>query len=329
MKHSIKLGLLLIAVLVASLGILGCNSQTTHTPETTLIQVDDYPLYVMHLYEDYHFDEYLETGRFPGVSLPSGSQINDAIKACSCFSAFDLPGQAVFGRNGDQLYGFSGFPVLLLFTYPSNGYASVSMMDMSLLGPGSDQQKFLGAPYIPFDGMNECGLTVGLMFVYKAQPPNDPNKVNLNVCTAIRLMLDKAQSVNEALSLLGQYNIPSIMHHYLIADASGNSAVVEFVDGEMKVIRNEHPWQIATNFVLSRFPESERRAQCPRYDTAYKALEQTQGRMSHEEAMTLLENIAGNAIWSLVYDMVTGEIDITMGRNYNQVHHFTLSMKNE
>ena len=326
MKYTIKSGLLLISVLVASLGIPGCNPQTTHTPETTLIQVDDYPLYVMHLYEDYHFDEYLETGRYPGVSLPSSSQINDAIKACSCFSAFNLPGQAIFGRNFDWP---SGFPVLLLFTYPSNGYASVSMVAMSLLGPGSDPHKFLGAPYIPVDGMNECGLAVGVMKVYEAQPPNDPNKVNINICTAIRLMLDKAQSVDEALSLLGEYNIPSIMGHYLIADARGNSAVVEFVDGEMKVIRNEHPWQVSTNFVLSRFPESERGAQCVRYDLAYKTLEQAQGRMSHEEAMTLLSNIQAGSIWSLVYDMVNGEIDIVMGRNYSQVHHFTLSMKNE
>ncbi|HEY41736.1 MAG TPA: linear amide C-N hydrolase [Dehalococcoidia bacterium] len=326
MKHTVRFGLLLVSVLVASLGIIGCNSQTTQTPETTLVQVDDYPLYVMHLYEDYHFDEYLETGRFPGVSLPSNSQINDAIKACSCFSAFDLPGQAIFGRNYDWR---SGFPVLLLFTYPSNGYASVSMMDMSLLGSGSDQHKFLGAPYIPVDGMNECGLAVALMAVDKAQPPNDPNKVDVNVLTAIRLMLDKAQSVDEALSLLGEYNIPSIMQHYLIADASGNSAVVEFVDGEMKVICNKHPWQVSTNFVLSRFPESERRAQCPRYDTAYKTLEQTQGRMSHEEAMTLLKNLSGRTIWSLVYDMVNGEIDIVMARNYDQVHYFTLSMRNE
>jgi len=326
MKHSIKLGLLLIAVLVVSLGIPGCNSQTTHTPETTLVQVDDYPLYVMHLYEDYHFDEYLETGRFPGVSLPSGSQINDAIKACSCFSAFDLPEQAIFGRNYDW---HSSFPVLLLFTHPSNGYASVSMTDMSLLGLGSDEHKFLGAPYMPFDGMNECGLAVGLMAVDEAQSPNDPNKVNINVLTAIRLMLDKAQSVDEALSLLGEYNIPSIMQHYLIADASGNSVIVEFVDGEMKVIRNEHPWQVATNFVLWRCLESGRGVPCFRYETAYQTLEQTQGRMSHEEAMTLLDKISGNAIWSLVYDMVNGEIDIAMGRNYNQVHHFTLSMKNE
>ena len=326
MKHTIKVGLLVISVLVASLGILGCNSQTTHTLETTLIQVDDYPLYVMHMYEDYHFDEYLKTGEYPGVSLPSSSQITDAVKACSCFSAFNLPGQAIFGRNYDWA---SGFPVLLLFTHPPNGYASVSMLDMSLLGPGSDQYKFLFAPYIPRDGMNECGLTVALMLVGEAQPPNDPNKVNLTVCTAIRLMLDKAQSVDEALSLLGEYNIPSIMQHYLIADARGNSVVVEFVDGEMKVIRNEHPWQVSTNFVLSRFLESERGAQCLRYNAAYKTLEQTQGRMSHEEAMTLLERISTHTIWSLVYDMINGKIDIAMAQNYDQVHHFTLSMKNK
>jgi len=313
---------------------MGCKPQSS---QATFRQIDDYPLYVMHIYDDYHFDDYLESGKMPGLRLPSSSQLTSEGYACSCFSAFNLPDQAIFGRNYDWS---NDFPVLLLFSHPVNGYASVSLVDLSHVGFGttespwgdqSDQQKLLYTPYFPLDGMNERGLAIGLMSVPEAQPPNDPKKVNINVLTGIRLVLDKARSVDEALSLLGAYNFPFIEQHYLIADAHGNSAVVEFVDGEMKVIRNEQPWQVSTNFVLSRIPENDRWT-CWRYTTAKETLGKVQGVLSDEEAMSLLKDVsqhgASDTIWSLVYDMISGEIDIVMARNYDRVHHFKLSMKN-
>ncbi len=36
----------------------------------TFRQVDDYPLYVMHLYEDYRFDDWLKTGTQADATLP-------------------------------------------------------------------------------------------------------------------------------------------------------------------------------------------------------------------------------------------------------------------
>ena len=90
------------------------------TPQSTWRKIDDYPLFVMDTYEDYHFDRYLKTGILPlppGFSLPAGG--------CSCFSAFNLPDQAIFGRNYDWT---KNIPILLLFTHPANGYASASMV---------------------------------------------------------------------------------------------------------------------------------------------------------------------------------------------------------
>lgn len=37
--------------------------------------------------------------------------------------------------------------------------------------------------------------------------------------------------------------------HYLIADASGHSVIVEFYDDELQVVETETDYQIATNFV--------------------------------------------------------------------------------
>ena len=300
------------------------------TPQTTWRKIDDYPLFVMDMYEDYHFDGYLKTGILPlppGFSLPSGG--------CSCFSAFNLPNPAIFGRNYDWT---KNIPILLLFTHPANGYASASMVDIS---PGfgtkepvwddtRDRLLLSLAPYIPFDGMNERGLTVALMKVPEAQAPVDPNKVNIVFLAAIRLMLDKAQSVDEAISLLEAYNIIYLQQHLLIADALGNSAVVEFVDGEIKVIRSKKPWQVSTNFILSGNLESLRSV-CPRYDTLNRTLEYVHGRISTEKAMSLLKDVSqhdtGKTIYSMVYNLVSGEIDIAVDRNFDHLYPYDLKMK--
>ncbi|MBN1137720.1 MAG: linear amide C-N hydrolase [Anaerolineae bacterium] len=302
----------------------------------TFRQVDDHPLYVMHLYGDYHFDDLLKTGTHPDAALPLGPLPIARSWACTCFSAFGQPGQAILGRNFD----WYNHPALLLFTHPSHGYDSVSMVDISyLVGLDSDEPSWsdrlslLDAPYLPFDGMNERGLAVGMMAVPDAQVTTDRSKVTIDSLAAIRLLLDKAQSVDEALPLLGAYNIdwgsgPPL--HYLIADSRGNSAVVEFVDGEMKVLRNERPWQAATNFVLSGHSPESAMLQCNRYATAYRTLEQAQGQASHEGAMALLEDVSQpSTIWSVVYDMQSGQIAVAMGRDYGQAHHFKLSMKQE
>ena len=301
------------------------------TPQSTWRKIDDYPLFVMDTYEDYHFDRYLKTGILPlppGFSLPAGG--------CSCFSAFNLPDQAIFGRNYDWT---KNIPILLLFTHPANGYASASMVDLSL-GFGTkepswkdprDRQLLSLAPYIPLDGMNERGLTVALMKVPKAQAPADPNKINIIFLAAIRLMLDKAQSVDEAISLLGEYNITFIQQHFLIADAGGNSAIMEFVDSEIKVIRSKHPWQVSTNFILSGNLESPR-TMCARYNTIDRTLEQTQGRISTEKAMSLLKDVSqhgavNTTIFSMIYNLIKGEIDIAVDRKFDRLYHYGLNMQ--
>ena len=332
MRRSIAVAVGMVVVLAIALAIL------FRSPLRSLLtfrQVDDYPLYVMHLYEDYHFDDWLKTGTQAGANLPLVPLPTAERWACTCFSAFGRSGQAILGRNFD----WYNHPALLLFTHPPHGYDSVSMVDISYLGFGadkpswSDRQKLLDAPYLPFDGMNERGLAIGMMAVPDAQAGNDARKVTIDSLAAIRLLLDKAQSVDEALSLLRAYNIdwgsgPPL--HYLIADSSGNSAVVEFIDGEMKVLRNQQPWQVSTNFILSGHTPQSAVLQCDRYATASRTLKQTQGRLSQEEALTLLQDVSQpSTTWSIVYDMQTGQIAVAMGRDYTQVHYFRLAMKDE
>jgi choloylglycine hydrolase len=139
--------------------------------------------------------------------------------------------------------------------------------------------------------------------------------------------------VEQAIALLQSYTIdfgngPPL--HYFVADASGRSAVIEYLAEEMRVTHNDRPWQVATNFVLAQEQFAGADSPCWRYNRAYEKLLETGGALSRGEAMVLLANVAQrNTVWSVVYDLSHGHVDVTMGRNYERVHEFVLTMENE
>jgi hypothetical protein len=301
----------------------------------TLHKVDDYPLYVMTYYGDYGFKDFLQVGiRLGGHSQSCDWQLSPSW-ACTCFTALNGEDDLLLGRNFD----WRNRPTLMLFTASPDGYASVSMVDISYFGFGTeepswlDRTKLLGAPYWPFDGMNEAGLAIGMMAVPHAEASDDPDKVTIDSLQAIRLLLDYAGDVDEAISLLQNYNIDfgdGPLLHYLIADSSGDSAVVEFLDGEMNVIQSSLPWQVSTNFVISEEHPEGADSSCWRYNHAYETLERADGNLSQEEAMAILESTSQSGdyhtMWSVVYDMTTGDIRAAMGRRYDEVREFKLKM---
>jgi len=301
----------------------------------TFRKVDDYPLYVMHFYGSYGFDEFLEVGTGAQRHLLPSEPGSPDQWACSVFAVLNKDRDLLLGRNFDWF----NRPSLLLFTHPSDGFDSVSMVDISYFGfdteepSWSDRLGLLDAPYWPFDGMNERGLAVGMMAVPHAEDNQDPQQMTVGSLHAIRLLLDKARSVDEAVSLLQGYNVdfeggPPL--HYLVADAMGNSAVIEFIDGEMSIVPNEGAWQVATNFVISGHSQEEAKGLCRRYATTDKALEQAGGALAPQEAMDLLEDVSQDiTMWSVVYNMSSGDISVAMGRDYEQVHEFQLEIRSQ
>jgi hypothetical protein len=242
-----------------------------------------------------------------------------------------------YGRNFD--WSFS--PALLLFTDPPEGYAAVSMVDIAYLGFGNaragtltelpleERQTLLTAPFLPFDGMNERGLVVGMAAVPGGQGPPDPRKPTIGSLEVIRELLDRAADVDEAIPILQSYNLdmeggPPI--HYLVADPSGRAALVEFYQGEMVVIPNEQRWHLATNFLLAAAGASPAGA-CWRYDRLSQRLTEAGGRLTAPEGMDLLAEVSQeNTQWSVVYGMHTGEVRVTMGRRYEQVYTIPFSL---
>ena len=149
---------------------------------------------------------------------------------------------------------------MIVHTRPKDGYESVSTCCLDFLGfsegyapDGSmmERMQTLAAIYVPLDGMNAKGLVVAdLMAGDNEETHQQTDRPNLTTTTAIRLLLDKAADVDEAIALLRQYDMNSSIgaaHHLSIADASGKSVVVEYVDGEMLVTETK----VVTNHYLA------------------------------------------------------------------------------
>lgn len=296
----------------------------------SLEKVDDFPLYTMHYYGSSE----------PGLSslvVPqeSANAQRPVAWACSLFAALG-GADKFYGRNFDWVDS----PALLLFTHPTNGYASVSMVDLAYLGfgdkvnrltelPLDQRQALLNAPALPFDGMNERGLVVGMAAVPDGNARPDPGKETTDSLQVIRKMLDQAGTVDEAVAVLQRYNIdwgsgPAL--HYLIADRSGHSGLVEFYQRKLHIILTDKPWHLATNFLLSSVDNSPT-GQCSRYDKIDQRLSTVAGSIDAAEALRLLRDVSqANTQWSIVYGLSTGEVIVTMGRVYSCTHTFQIDL---
>ncbi len=324
--------IILFLLLAPITGIAGDSAPQSDRIRTiqSLEKLDDFPLYTMHFYGDYDLPDYDTSISYPenlGRGIPSYATRQ---WACTCFSAKTDKGNQLLGRNFD----WSTHPALLLFTDPPGRYASVSVVDISYLGysttddPAKNPGGLLRSPLLPFDGLNEKGLAVGMMAVPQAAPPADPQKRTVHSLLIIRLMLDHAKNVDEAIAVFENFNIvfqggPPL--HYFVTDKSGRSAVIELVSGEISVLRNTHPWQVATNFILTGLSPEISLASCWRYKKVWQTLENQPLFPSHSHALSLLESVSqGNTIWSVVYDTASLDLLVVMGRKYDRIHKANL-----
>jgi len=139
---------------------------------------------------------------------------------------------------------------------------------------------------------------------------------------AIRKILDQAATIEESVEIIQNFNIDmgSTPIHYLIAERSGRSALIEFSQGEILVLLNEEPWQMATNFLMSETSTSQD-ISCGRYRRIEERLTDIEGKISPDQAMALLDDVAQPSTqWSVVYRVSAGEVWVAMGGKYNQVH---------
>lgn len=298
---------------------------------TSLRKVNDYPLYSMTFYGDYAENRLhaSRAGEPPGKT----SRSLDAVWGCTGIVGYGDSAAPVFGRNFD----WYDRACVLLFADPSNGYASVSMVDIRYCGyelnpdltSFDSRIRLLNAPFVPIDGMNEKGVAIGMMAVPSVQLPFDPLKQTTTDLGMIRLVLDHAANTHEAIELIQGYNIrmSDVPLHYFVADAMGRSAVIEFVDSRAEALSNSSNFQVSTNFTLhTALPNLT--GHCWRYDLASHTLGDRGGSMTMSSAAEILQSVSQpHTMWSSVYGLRSGEIRIFTGRKYDVDYHVSLAMR--
>lgn len=319
------------------------------TKPTTEIKELEHGFLTVAYQGDYSFDEYLEQGgaatdaeviEFLTDTLLSGIDFNffSGTFGCSTISVKSPEGDSLFGRNFD----WENCEAMVVSAYPDKGYTSISTVNMDFIQQGADgvaalalqadNVRTIAALYAPLDGMNEAGLVVSVNMIQdSATISQTTKKPDITTTTAIRLLLDQAANVEEALTLLSQYDMHGsmgMMVHFALADADGHSVVVEYVDNEMIV--TETP--VVTNFYLA---EGEKNgigtAQShERYDILMKQLSESD-TMSTEDVKDALHSVSkGNfgefesTEWSIVFNQSTKEVRYYHRENYKNSYLFTV-----
>lgn len=257
---------------------------------------------------------------------------------CSSFTATAENGDALFARN----YDFSKTNAMLVFTEANEGrHATISTVDLQFLGIDVDQDMTglmdkvicLAAPYAPLDGINDAGVSCGIYMTYQGgeetvATSQDTDKPDFTSTTLLRLILDYADSVEEAVQIASSYDLhdsANTSYHYMVADATGKSAILEWTndsavdttdnDGSqrtLKVVYNDQDsaigereaasnYQVVTNFVLQPGyydgVPAENKKGADRYDRLYQELQATDGVVTDEQAAMDILQAVGRRGW--------------------------------
>lgn len=298
---------------------------------------------------DYGFEEFLSAGGASSDKEVAGYLMQNLagspklgfageIFGCSTIAVQDAGGGFLFGRNFD----WNTCDALVVMSYPEDAYASVSTVNLDFIRQGAggaagmalsvDEIKTIAALYAPLDGMNEKGLAVSVNMIQDSETiDQNTEKPDITTTTAIRLLLDKAGTVEEALELLGEYDMHGSMGitvHLALADALGNSVAVEYIGNEMAVTKTP----VVTNFYLT---EGEKygigtEQSHERYEILMELLNEN-GFMGDTEVRDALNRVSKDNFgefesteWSIVFRLSEGKAVYYHREDYTQGYVFTI-----
>jgi len=180
----------------------------------------------------------------------------------------------------------------------------------------------------PLTGMNVTGVMGSVMWLDETRYPAPDERPALGVLEWVQYHLDLHASVAEVVAAAATVRPTSRAPlHYLFADASGDAAVLEFLDGRLRVHRGATlPVRALANSTyadsLAAFETARRTGQVP---TARGSLDRfVRGALLAggsgdpiARGFALLASVAnpGYTRWSVVYDLGAGEIHFRTDTN--------------
>ena len=360
MKKTIKVILaVVLAVVLLGAGAFGVlyagRIKTMSSIQKITDYSDGYNLYRMNVDYDYQLDDIIKRG------ITDDQSMIDAILAealpllpvkikapkfgCTAFTLTDENGQTHMGRNYDFKRDTSA---MLVYCTPKNGYKSVAfaaMDNVSANVPDGNLKKKLAsltAPFICLDGMNEKGVSIAVLTLDSTPVHHDTGKPTIATTLAIRLVLDRAATTQEAVDLLRGYDMFASSgrdYHFYITDASGDGRAVEYdcdsptrelVDTKIEAITNFYA--IYKEKVLPNQKNGIYGHGRERYDAVMEVLE-TQSPYTDATVWEALKassqdpnpvDITSNTQWSINFNNTARTASIAIRRNWQDVTVYAL-----
>jgi len=239
--------------------------------------------------------------------------------ACTTFCLQGADGP-VFGRNYDVLFG-DGLVMVNRRDqekWSTNGVGGAKWV--SRYGSITFNQYGRGSPS---GGMNEKGLVVEILDLPATTFPAPDARPTVSLLEWIQYLLDTSASVEEAIAAAELVRIKSGARcHFLIADASGDTASIEYLNGQPVIHRGDWlPIRVLTNdtYVKSilHYRDAPRVRATGFYDTGNSLdrfkraarLVRLQEALRGEDDVTasfrILDAVAQKHLtrWQIVYDM--------------------------
>lgn len=361
MKKILKriLLVLLVLVLLAVCGFAAFYFSRIRTIQSLekVTDYEDYNLYRMDVQYSYDLDRLISYG------ISSNQDMLDAILkesipllpihmtapnyGCSAFSIADSDQEILMGRNYDFKIDTSS---LLVHCTPKNGYESVAFAALSNISanqPDASLSKkiaVLTAPFICLDGMNEKGVSIAVLTLDSEPTVQQTGKQTIFTTLAIRLVLDRAATTQEAVDLLNSYDMFATSgrdYHFYITDASGDGRVVEYDCDDPARPLVATPIRAITNF-YGLYPDRVLPNQKngiyghgrERYDNIEAVLNGTD-TYTVDTAWDALKasaqnpnpnDVTSNTQWSLIYNDTQRTAQFVLRRDWNTIVFYDLNL---
>lgn len=316
---------------------------------------DGYNLYSMDVQYEYDLDEIIQ------ANVDSDQEVFDIIvkKAlpylpiqvsvpsfgCTAFRMVGTDDQQRMGRNYDFRYDTSA---MLVHCSPKDGYKSVAFAaldNVSANDPESGIKSKLAAltsPFICLDGMNEKGVSIAVLVVDSEPVHQNTDKGNIFTTLAIRLVLDRAATTEEAVQLLKNYDMIATSgkdYHFYVNDASGDGRILEYdCESETRELVAT-PIDVATNFyalyadkVLPNQKNGIYGHGKERYEAVLDVFDAQKDAMTNDTAWDALKataqtadgGLTSNTQWSIVFNNTDLTAQIVLRRNWSDVFTYRL-----
>ena len=285
---------------------------------------------------------------------------------CSAFACPDKSsGDYLMGRNFDFNHRDKEtnervmIPVIAVHTAPKGGKKSVSFVDgqfvdykQGFYNDGeTDLSMLMALPYLLLDGINEDGFAISVLKLDGLPTRQvDSTKKTTFTTVAMRMLLDRAGSVNEALEMLDKYNMcmdkDTASYHFFMADAKGDYAIVEYTNPDTllnpcvkEVLRGVDTLRYVTNFYVSptmketphgsKYSSHGKR----RYNDLKEGLTRYKYNVTYAQALGLMQTVAqgpdeepekstGFTQWTEIYNLSKKRLTMNILREWGKTFEF-------